>query len=132
MSENIDPKAGLRDTPSPSEFPIGSPESRAAARLFLERGAARILKWYCVEAPELDADESPIKGPIRECEPASATLCGFPLPPVEFVRAENETAAEFEKRVYDSVPVAGPPGNNEHFLWSLTFHPRKDSPDQAS
>ena len=48
----------------------------------------------------------------------------------EFYKAAfGATAAEFEKRVFDSVPVAGPPGVNEYFLWVVDFHPRKDSPD---
>jgi hypothetical protein len=128
MSENIEPRPDLPDTVSLDSFAVGSPESRAAARRFLERGAARILKWGYVQGLQLDADDNPIEGPIRICEPASATLSGFQSTPVEFVRLDSETREQFEARVVAAVPVAGPPGSNEYFIWNLTFHPRKDSP----
>jgi hypothetical protein len=130
MNENNQPEEGLPDTNSLSEFPIGSPESRAAARRFLQSGSARILKYYSVTAAR--DDEGRVIGPVHECEPGSATLKGFLAPTVEFTRADNETHAEFEKRVFDNVPVAGPPGSNEYFMWTVSFHPRKDSPDQAA
>jgi hypothetical protein len=131
MADKSERDLGLRDTPNPADFPIGSPESRAAARRFLHSGSARIIKAYCVEASERDADGGAI-GPPRECDPMGATLKGFNAPHMEYRRGDDETAAEFESRVFDSVPVAGPPGSNEFFYWIIEMHPRKAPPNQAA
>lgn len=131
MADKSERDLGSPDTLNPADFPIGSPESRAAARRFLQSGATKILKWYFVKGLESDENDNIIRGPVRECECDRVTLSGFEAPTVEFVRAENETAEEFENRVYAAVPVAGPPGSYEPFIWSLTFHPRKNTDGQA-
>jgi hypothetical protein len=39
----------------------------------------------------------------------------------------GETAEAFEQRVIDNLPVSGPPGTNEFFVWIVSYFPSKDS-----
>lgn len=113
MADNSEGAPGLPDTPDPGNFPIGSPESRAAARLLLRKVNA--VKCYFVRrGPD---------GP-EECDPGSATVRGGDLPDLTYERREGETAKEFEKRIWDDLPAAGP-------LRVVTMHPRTDGPEAA-
>jgi hypothetical protein len=50
---------------------------------------------------------------------------------VEYLREPGESAAEFEQRVYANVPVSGPPGTGELFVWVVEFIPADDPLPQA-
>ncbi len=124
MIEKSKPDNDLPDTPSLAEFPIGSPESRAAARRLLEAGSIRHIKSFYVEAGERDSEGRMI-GPPRECDPVRAKVEGGGLPDAIYTRLESETAAQFEARVWDDLPVAGP-------RRVVSMYPRDDSPDHAA
>jgi hypothetical protein len=104
-----DPSSGDTDL-SPADFPLGSPESRAAAR--------RMLRT--VEHVEVSYWESGPDGP-RECDPISARVDGGGLPELSYQRREGETVNAFKSRVYEDLPATTP-------MRFVTFIPKKDSP----
>ena len=71
-------------------FPLGSVESRASARMMLVK-------------PIRDSAGDNIFGG-EECDSHTAK-CGEKL----FTRSESETLIEFKARVHDAMPVGGPP-----------------------
>jgi hypothetical protein len=112
MVENNEKDNGSGDTLSPADFPLASPESRAAARFRL-REIPHVVTTYVESSP----DGTPV-----ECDPVSAKIGGGGLPELIYERGERETVAEFKSRVYDDLPVGEP-------LRLVSFLPRKDSPN---
>ena len=115
MLEKSEHEPDLPDTPDPSNFPLGSPESRAATRFLLEAGT-HIKCCYIEPGP----DGSPI-----ECVPVRAKMEGGGLPDAEYVRLQGETAEAFEARVWSDLPIAAP-------LRVVSFFLADDPPDQAA
>jgi hypothetical protein len=87
-----DPSSG--DTPSPSDFPLGSPESRAAARRKLGT-CEHVVKYYVGQDG-------------KECEPIAATIMGGGLPDARYERLEGESVNAFKNRVYRDLPAGAP------------------------
>jgi hypothetical protein len=106
-----DPVSG--DTLSPADFPLNSPESRAAARRRL-RVVEHVVTTYWESSPD---------GP-RECDPISARVDGGGLPELSYQRRDGETVNAFKSRVYEDLPATTP-------MRFVSFLPRKDSPDQG-
>jgi hypothetical protein len=98
MPETKDPKGDGLDTLSPADFPIGSPESRAAARLQLRR-CEHALTYYVESGP----DWKP-----TECNPIGAKITGGGLPDLSYLRREGETVNAFKRRVFADLPAGGP------------------------
>jgi hypothetical protein len=95
------------DTLSPADFPLNSPESRAAARLQL-RKSEHVVKYY------VGTDGT-------ECEPIAATIGGGGLPELRYERREGETVNAFKRRVYRDLPAGSP-------LRCVRLIPREDHP----
>jgi hypothetical protein len=94
MHENIDLNPLLPDTPDPADFPVESPESRAAARRKL-RTCKHILKYY-------------VRPDGKECEPIAAVILGGGLPDARYERLEGESINRFKERVYQDLPAGAP------------------------
>jgi len=94
MHENIDPRPILPDTPDPGDFPLGSPESRAAARRKLGT-CKHVVKYY-------------VGSDGKECEPIAAVIRGGGLPDATYERREGESVNRFKNRVYRDLPAVGP------------------------
>jgi hypothetical protein len=87
--------------PLPSEYAIGSVESRAAARALLEsKDTLPNLSFVFVAPGPRDGNgKMLIPGGIR-CDTHRATCSGK-----VFTRNDGETREEFEARVHDSLPI---------------------------
>jgi hypothetical protein len=94
MFENKQNDASPGDTPSPDDFPLNSPESRAAARMQL-RKCEHVVKYYVGPGAE-------------ECEPIAALILGGGLPDARYERREGESVNAFKRRVYADLPAVGP------------------------
>jgi hypothetical protein len=90
-----------RSGPRPEQFPIGSLESRAAARALLETNRPAPHIFIVFYRPSEN-------GPVK-IDAHHARIDGGQLPPIELVRDLGETLQEFESRVADSLPVRGLP-----------------------
>lgn len=112
MSENNRVRSPIPDTLSPDNFEIGSIESRAAVRLLAESPgrAPHIILHFEKPGPREDNGEM-IGAPIV-CDSIRATANG-----IDYERNPDETAAEFERRVQEDLPIRGSPR-------SVIFWPR--------
>jgi hypothetical protein len=109
-----------KDEPVPDGPPLGSLESRAIARRALESDGDGPPS-LTVSFAETNIGENHIGKPV-ECDSRRATVnTGFLG--TTFTRGEAETKAEFEKRVSDSLPVAGPPTLT--VMWPEVISPRR-------
>lgn len=93
MLDNTERNGSSSDAVSPSEFPIGSDESRMAARAALQR----------IGGPP-DIEVSFVAPELRELDTRRAT-CGEK----EWTRDSSETLERFKQRVSDGLPVGGFP-----------------------
>lgn len=102
MTENSENGQSLPDTLSGS--PLGSPESRAAARLLVnDPSRPPSLLVLFVEPPPRDDKGRPLGPPVR-CAVHHADVNGKRL-----VRGKTESLEHFEARVVGELP-AGRPG----------------------
>jgi hypothetical protein len=104
VSENNRVGSVIPDTLSPDNFEIGSIESRAAVRLLAQSAnrAPHLIVHFEKSGPREDTGEM-IGAPIV-CDSMRATSSG-----VVYERCPDETAAEFERRVEDDLPIGGSP-----------------------
>lgn len=92
MSENTDEPNDPLDTVSSS--PIGSPQSRAAARAACGPGGAPIFVSEYTKAGARDETGCPI-GPVVVCKSKTATVNGK-----LFTRADGESEEQFRERCF--------------------------------
>jgi hypothetical protein len=96
------------DSPLPSDYPIGSIESRAAARRQLESsGEPPSIEFHFVR-PVRDGDGNNVYGG-EECDSHRAKIDD-----VVVERRPEESLAEFKARVSDLIPVTG-----VHLIWMV-------------
>jgi hypothetical protein len=96
--------------PNPGNFPLGSMESRAAARARLAALASanpgpHIITFF-YEAGERDASGCPIGEPVK-CESVFAKMSDGDRPYIEYRRLDGESWEEFQVRVLDALPHDG-------------------------
>jgi hypothetical protein len=121
--EKSEPDDNSPDTPSPGEFPLQSPESRAAARRLVESGGTPHIDSHLVKCGE-KSEKFPSGAPVR-VESVRAVVSCFEKENVTYTLLAGETSEAFERRVWNDLPVAGP-------LHVVTFSPADDPPDQAA
>lgn len=101
MTQNTNRNGFSPDTVLPSEFPVGSDESRMAARAVLQNlgGPPDIAVWL-VKPVIANGEFQVTDGRLRETDHYRATCGGR-----EWLRREGESLKEFKNRVRDDLPV---------------------------